>query len=113
MAAVAWALGVYLVVALLVAIPFAVVGWQRIRDRQSRLGWVLVGWAALVVLLPVVATSCAYAFGLREATFTEDGEAWPTWALVFPLTAMTMLGGTFVWFLAWVVAWGVRPENER
>lgn len=113
MAAVAWTLSLYVVIAGAVATPFVVVGIRRMREGRTVLGRVLVTWGTLVVLVPVATTCLAYAFGLREPTTTDRGEAWPTWVLVFPPSAAIMLGGSLVWFMAWVVAWGVRPEAER
>ncbi len=113
MAPVALTLSVYVVIAGLVATPFVVVGIRRRREGRTTLARVLIAWGTLVVLAPVLTTSLAYAFGLREATTTDRGEAWPTWALVFPPSAFAMLGGTFIWFLAWVLAWGVRPERDE
>jgi hypothetical protein len=105
-------LALYAVLGGAVAVPFVVVGTKRIREGRSTLGRVLVVWAILIVSVPILTTSLAYAYGRREAGFSDQGEVYPLWPFVLILTAFGALGGTFMWFLGWVLAWGVEPEAE-
>lgn len=105
-------LAVYAVLGGAVAVPFIVVGTMRMREGRSTLGRVLLVWATLVVLVPILATSLAYAYGRREAGFSDQGEVYPLWPFVLMLTAFGAMGGTLMWFLGWVLAWGVEPEGE-
>lgn len=105
-------LAVYIVVGGAVAVPFVAVGTRRLREGRGTLGRVLIVWAALILVVPVIATIAAYAYGRREAGFSDRGEVYPLWPFVLALTAFGGLGGTLMWFLGWVLAWGVPPEGE-
>lgn len=94
-----------------IGVPFAAVGAARIKAGRTRLGRLLIFWGVAVVLVPLLATSAAYAFLPREPGW-DGHEAYPAWPFVFILTTFFMSGGSFIWFLGWLLGRGATPDAQ-